>query len=383
MEPHADIFREVDKALREKRGREGCFAQHVLFSADRDAAFRFDISLVGLHEKPVRRGHRSVFFSIREALYGFSGFSNALSIGDWGDLRVQPNAEESMETAREALQGIAKKSRLVLLLGDVHTLDVAQYQGMPIKPITWLSIDRVMDAEDPSLAGAAQKITQWNHEKFLLCQEENPPAHYIHMAHQRHMVATATVRTLQERRHEHFSLGRIRDSMEEAECRIRQADGISFDMCALEKRYVPAIAESSVFGLTAQEACQLSWYAGANEKTRNVGFYGYGGGEKDTAAVVATCLWYCAEAFSLRRGESAFEKYTKYHVVLEGYAEGLTFYRDPTSEKWWMKIREEAPTTWHNLLPCTPKDYEQATEGEISYRWLLLQKGTPLPSSED
>lgn len=113
---------------------------------------------------------------------------------------------------------------------------------------------------------------------------------------------------------------------------------------------------------------------------QNIGFYGYDGtqknGESLTENLIAACLWYCMEGFLHRRKEVHFEKYIKYHAVLEGHTNSISFYKEPAGEKWWMKIKEDAPTTWYNLLPCTEKDYQKTVAGEVPYRWLILQKNS-------
>lgn len=257
MEESTHILRAVDKVLYETEEKERGFAQHVIFAANNEREDTlFDVSLVGLCEASMRQGmgECSPFFAIRKALYGLAGFAHKPAIKDWGDILASPSTAESSEAAQEMLQKVARRSRFMCLLGDTHAFDILQYRTLVPNPITWLNIDRVPDIETINTGIAERKITEKNHLNFVL---RETPAHYIHLGHQRHTVAADHIHKLKKNRFELLSLGQIKDSMEETECRIRQADGISFDLCAI-KKYVPAVPYASVFGLTAQEACQLS-----------------------------------------------------------------------------------------------------------------------------
>ncbi|MDZ7650641.1 MAG: arginase family protein [Cytophagales bacterium] len=50
---------------------------------------------------------------------------------------------------------------------------------------------------------------------------------------------------------------------------------LSFDVTAIRSSDAPGNANAQPFGLTGEEACQLCWYAGMNEKLSSVGFYEY------------------------------------------------------------------------------------------------------------
>ncbi len=98
------------------------------------------------------------------------------------------------------------------------------------------------------------------------------------------------------------------------------------------------------FGLTGEEACQISWYAGLNEKLSSIGFYEYNpsfdDAQRKTAAVIATMIWYFVEGYYHRKNEQNFRSndFLKYTVSMPVEPEVITFYKSKFSEKWWVEV---------------------------------------------
>ncbi len=75
----------------------------------------------------------------------------------------------------------------------------------------------------------------------------------------------------------------------------------------------PGNANAHAFGLAAEEACQLCWYAGINDKLSSAGFYEYNplyDHRGQTAEMVATMIWYLIEGFYHRKHESLVDETT-------------------------------------------------------------------------
>ena len=114
---------------------------------------------------------------------------------------------------------------------------------------------------------------------------------------------------------------------------IRDADLMSFDITSIKSSDAPGNKNAQPFGLTGEEACQICWYAGLNEKMSSVGFYEYNPEADDehmnTAAVTATMIWYFIEGFYHRKDESNFRgnDYLRFVVSMPADPENLTFYK--------------------------------------------------------
>ena len=171
----------------------------------------------------------------------------------------------------------------------------------------------------------------------------------------------------------------MRTNMREIEPAIRNADMLSFDITAIRSADAPGNANAQPFGLTGEEACQICWYAGQNEKLSSIGIYEYNPRWDDehnkTASVIATMIWYFIEGYYFRKNEQNFRSndFLKYTVSMPVEPETLSFYKSKFSEKWWMEVPN--PTSMekyarNSIVPCSYSDYQTAVKGEIPERYI-------------
>jgi formiminoglutamase len=180
---------------------------------------------------------------------------------------------------------------------------------------------------------------------------------------------------------DHVRLGQLRDNFKEIEPLIRNADLLSFDVCAIQSADAPGAADAQPFGLTAEEACQICWFAGMNEKLSSFGIYGYqplyDDSRAKTASVIATMIWYFIEGFYHRKDSLSFKStdYIKYTVSLDSKPSILFFYKSKLSGKWWMEIPKSDQEKYDRdtIIPCSYQDYLTAQKGEIPERWVNAQ----------
>jgi formiminoglutamase len=167
--------------------------------------------------------------------------------------------------------------------------------------------------------------------------------------------------------------------MQEIEPAIRNADLLSFDVTAIRSADAPGNFLAQPFGLTGEEACQICWYAGLNEKLSSVGFYEYNptydDTHKKTASVVATMIWYFIEGYYHRKHEQNFKgnDFLKYSVSMPVEPEVITFYKSKMSERWWMEVpypggREKYAR--NSIVPCSYNDYQTAVKGDVPERYI-------------
>jgi formiminoglutamase len=154
---------------------------------------------------------------------------------------------------------------------------------------------------------------------------------------------------------------------------------ISFDVTAIRSSDAPGNGNAQPFGLTGEEACQICWYAGLNEKLSSIGFYEYNplfdDVHKKTASVVATMIWYFIEGYYNRKNESNFRSndFIKYVVSMPVDPETIQFYKSKFSEKWWMEVpypNGKERYSRNSIVPCSYTDYQTALKGEIPDRYI-------------
>jgi formiminoglutamase len=162
---------------------------------------------------------------------------------------------------------------------------------------------------------------------------------------------------------------------------IRDADMLSFDISAIQAHYCPGGDDVKVYGLTGEEACQICWYAGLNDKLSSVGFYGYNvdkdSDDRKTAFVISTMLWYFIEGYYNRKGDKNFfsNDYLVYEVAIGGNPESIRFYKSKLSEKWWMEVphpEDKVGFMRSKMIPCSYMDYEEALQGELPEKWINI-----------
>ena len=171
----------------------------------------------------------------------------------------------------------------------------------------------------------------------------------------------------------------VKENIKELEPIVRDADMMSFDISSLQAHYCPGAVDSNVYGLTGEEACQLCWYAGLNDKLSSIGFYDYDvykdTTDRKTAFVIGTMIWYFIEGFYNRKGDKNFRSndYLVYEVSMGGEPSSIKFYKSKLSEKWWMEVPHPEETSGFlrsRMIPCNYSDYETALEGEVPNRWI-------------
>lgn len=337
------------------------------------------IALIGLTETRGMGGSESMQEAasiVREKLYLLKKGQSHYKIADLGNLRPGVDLQETNIRIRTLGEYLMKKQILPIYIGGSHDLDYGQYlsyEGMK-KLVTLLTVDAKIDMEDE---GEPNEV----HSQDIILHQPNFLFNYCHLAYQSFLTDRDLVNAMEKLYFDHVRLGQLRDNFKEVEPLIRNADLLSFDICAIQSADAPGAADAQPFGLTAEEACQVCWFAGMNEKLSSLGIYGYQPSFDDsrnkTAAVIATMIWYFIEGFYHRKDSLSFKSndYIKYTVSLDSKPSILCFYKSKLSGKWWMEIPKTDQEKYDRdtIIPCSYQDYLTAQKGEIPERWINAQ----------
>lgn len=313
---------------------------------------------------------------IRRKLYRLKKGTGAYRIVDLGNLNTGYDTDETHVRVSEVCRILLENNVLPVLLGGSHDLDYGQYTAYENmdKLVSLLNIDAFLDLEDRKEAHPNRQ-----HIHKILLHEPNFLFSYTHLAYQSYLIDSNSVEVLEKLYFEAFRIGKIRSNLTEMEPTIRNADMISFDITAIRSGDAPGNTYAQPFGLTGEEACQICWYAGLNEKLSSIGFFEYNPSfddiHKKTASVVATMIWYFIEGYYHRKNEQNFKSndFLKYVVSMPVEPETLTFYKSKFSEKWWMEVpypggRERYSR--NSIVPCSYNDYQVAIKGEVPERYI-------------
>jgi formiminoglutamase len=369
----------VYKALKEYR----TFYKSIkIFDEKMPVIDQAEIALIGLTENRGTFNNLGVdkaVLEIRKKLYRLKKGSGPYKIVDLGNLNPGIDLEETQLRLKEVCEHLIGRNILPIIMGGSHDMDYGQYrayEGME-KLISVLNVDAFIDLDDSNSASLSQ-----SHIQKIILHDPNYLFHYCHLAYQSYLTDPVSLELLSKMYFESFRIGEMRTSIKEMEPYIRDADMFSFDITAIKSSDAPGNENAQPFGLTGEEACQICWYAGLNEKISSAGFYEYNPLKDDanlkTAAVVATMIWYFIEGYYNRKDTLDYKSnnYLKYVVSMPSEPETLVFYKSKRSEKWWLEIPSHFDDNRYDrnvVVPCSYSDYEAASKGEVPERYIHAQ----------
>ena len=373
------FFSPIDESVYAPITSSSSFLKNIRFYGEKMPEYKgANLALIGLNETR-GAGHHAGKISgpdeIRKKLYQLKKGTGSYKIVDLGNLNVGIDLEESYVRLSEVCRILLESNVLPIVLGGSHDLDYGQYtsyEGFE-KLVSLLNIDAFLDLEDKHGASPDRK-----HIHKILLHEPNFLLSYTHLAYQSYLIDPSSIGVLEKLYFEAFRIGQMRTNLAEMEPAIRQADLLSFDVTAIRSADAPGSDRAQPFGLSGEDACQICWYAGMNEKLSSFGLYGYSPDlddtHKKTAAVVATMIWYFIEGYYHRKREQDFRSndFTKYTVSMPVEPEILVFYKSKFTERWWMEVPMPAKATYsrNSIVPCNYSDYEAATRGEVPDRYI-------------
>lgn len=372
------LFSPLDESIYETITSQGSFYKNIKVYGEKMPDYRgAHIAIFGVKEargSDNNHGAANGPDEIRKKLYQLKKGNGLYHIVDLGNLNPGIDLDETYVRISEVVRILLENNVLPIILGGTHDLDFGQYRGYEDmeKLVSFLNIDAFLDLEEKGEAAARQHIHR------ILLHEPNYLFSYTHLAHQLYLIDPMAASILEKLYFEAYRLGHMRTNLAEMEPAIRNADMMTFDITAIKSADAPGNAQAQPFGLTGEEACQLCWYAGQNEKLSSVGFYEYNpefdDRHKKTASVIATMIWYFIEGFYHRKNENNFRSndFLKYTVAMPTEPEAITFYKSKFTEKWWMEVVPQSANryTRNSIVPCSYTDYQTATRGEVPDRYI-------------
>jgi formiminoglutamase len=337
-----------------------------------------DIALIGLSEvrgTVSNKGAADAANAIRKKLYKLKRGYGRYKIIDLGNLVSGRDQEDTVFRLKEICRILLTENVLPILIGGSHDLDLGQFLAYEElgKLINMVNVDAFLDLEFDNSMGLSR-----GHINQILLHNPSYLLHYTQLGYQTYLSSRESLDVMEKLFFDMLRLGQVRQNIKECEPFIRDADMISFDISAIRIGDAPGNANAQPFGLSGEEACQICWYAGLNDKLSSAGFYEYNpeldNAHGQTASVVATMIWYFVEGFYHRRQEKDFTSndYMKYIVEMPRDKNGIIFYKSKFTDKWWMEVSNDLqrPYPEKSLIPCSFSDYEAATRGQFPERYL-------------
>lgn len=297
---------------------------------------------------------------VRSCFYQLSDIESHLAMADLGSLRPTPSLEDTKDTLEIVCKELQKSNITLAILGGSHDLDFSiykSYYSQIEREVNVITTDNVFD-------GRQTNIPTENHSLQMI--EDTAPGLFSFglLAIQRFLLQKDEALLLDNLSINIKSIGELRGHFSELEAMIRYADFLSFDMCSVKSFHQKAMD----FGLSGEEAAQICWYAGLNEKLTVLGIFKdfilEQANVSELKNIVAVMLWYFLKGISLRTDYARFDShsYQKYQVFFKNKKE-LTFYNSKLSSRWWLYGKSNFGFGDTIILPCTAQDYQMAIKG--------------------
>lgn len=174
-------------------------------------------------------------------------------------------------------------------------------------------------------------------------------------------------------------LGAIRSNLSEVEPIIRDSNFLYFNLSAIKAAEAPNTLYTNPNGFLAEEACAIMRYAALGDQLKHICLGNYTETKEDylqTAGLLAQMIWYIVEGIHNRKNDYPMytENFTHYTVDSIYTPQALTFVKSIKSDRWWFVLPSDSKSTQFSdkskVIPCSPKDYQIACEGELTDRLL-------------
>lgn len=318
---------------------------------------------------------------VRKYLYQLKKGDWDLKICDLGTIKAGDQLSDTYFACKEVVKSLVKQNCIPLIIGGSQDLTLASYMA-------YGELEQTVNLVDISarfaLGNADLPANAENYFSKVLLQQPNVLFNFSHLAFQTYFTDQQEIKLLDDLHFDLYRLGQLKEDIRKSEPLLRNADFVSFNLGAIAQPFAPANRKASPNGLSGEEACQLSRYAGMSDKLSSFGVYEYNP-ELDqngmSAHLLAQMLWYFIDGVYNRKQDFPAcnkNEYTRYTVAIDDGKQEMVFYKSPKSDRWWMEIPYSSNLRKryqrHLLLPCDYDDYQVAMENEIPERWIQTHK---------
>ncbi len=300
--------------------------------------------------------------AIRSAFYALYHWHNEVNIADVGNIKTGETLQDSYAALKAVVSELLQLNKRVVILGGSHDIMLAQYETYAAMEqiIEVANVDATIDINAASVLPADYFLMP------MLTTEPNFVRHYNHIGFQSYLVHPAMLETIDKLGFDCYRVGKVKESIEELEPVIRNAQLFAFDIAAIQHSHAPA-NHLTPNGLSGEEACTLLQYAGMS-KASTVGIYGYLPQQDKhglTAKQISHMLWYFAEGMQKAKHEVSTDERNDFIEFKIAFADiDTVFLRSKRTGRWWMQLPDE------KFIACSYRDYILASQNEIPERYI-------------
>ena len=310
--------------------------------------------------------------AIRTKLYELFPGNWDTNIADLGTVEKGNQVSDTYFAVKEIIVSLIKRNIIPIIIGGGQDITYINYRAYDTleQSVNITTVDSRFD-----LGNLEEELTSQSYLSKIIMQEPNNLFNYCNVGYQTYFNSQEEISLLDNLFFDTYRLGEAK-VLENIEPALRNADIVSIDIGAVRQSEAPANNNSSPNGFYGEEICAISRYAGISDKVSSFGIYEYNSkhdNNDQTAHLIAQMIWYFIEGVNFRVKDYPFsgkENYQKFTVLLED-DEPLLFYKSNKSGRWWIEINILSNNKYkrHALIPCTYKDYTDATKQVIPEKW--------------
>jgi len=283
---------------------------------------------------------------VRFQLYKFASTFTSTTICDLGNLNTN-----SAESATSIAMDVASAGAIPVFIGMRPDIVHNMWKGL--------------HNSNPAMQGlfVREGFPTWLHTV-------NDRERICFMGLQSHLLDNESRKHIEASNATWLRLSKMRDSLDETEPAIRDTHFLNFDLSAIRFSDLPSQISYSTSGLSSEEACRITRYAGLAPDLRFMILSGHDPLSPEhgpSANTTAQLLWYFASGIENRVIErpSAGDRFTQYVVHLQRFDFDLKFYKSNMSGRWWLELpSRESPF----IFSCAYGDYLAACEDVVTDR---------------
>ena len=309
---------------------------------------------------------------VREKFYQLFPGKWHTNIADLGTIEKGNQVSDTYFAVKEMITFLLKNNIIPIIIGGGQDITYVNYRAYDAleQSVNITAVDSRFD-----LGNLEEELTSQSYLSKIIMQEPNNLFNYCNVGYQTYFNSQEEISLLDNLFFDTYRLGEAK-ILENIEPAFRNADIVSIDIGAVRQSEAPGNNNSSPNGFYGEEICAISRYAGLSDKVSSFGIYEYNSkhdNNNQTAHLIAQMIWYFIEGVNFRVKDYPFsgkENYQKFTVLLEE-DEPLLFYKSNKSGRWWIEINILSNNKYkrHALIPCTYKDYKDATKQLIPEKW--------------
>ena len=314
------------------------------------------------------------FVNFRKYLYSLFPGNWNFTIADLGTIQPGASLEDTYFLVKSISEDLIRKKITPIIIGGSQDLTYPLYRAYD-------NLDQMVNLVVVDNAFDFAKETALPFNSYLsrvVVEEPCNLFNFANLGYQTYFNSQEEIDLVEKLFFESYRLGEVSNNITIAEPVMRDADLVSFDLCAVQSSYSGNYQQFNPNGFTGKEICALARYSGISDKVSSLGLFNFYNSVKEVS-LVAQILWYFLEGYAFRSNEYPFgskENYFKYIVPIE--EEELVFYKSDKTGRWSIEIpfilNGNNKIKRNTLLPCTHDDYLAACEQERPERWWKAQR---------